>query len=96
VPKSILDAIKLGFWDFEPPDVESMLYSATDAMPGTQEKLNVLAARIREGLPLWHPCDRDDMDDPPTAMTGGTATALATPSVAPVRRRRTARIAAKA
>ena len=67
MPKSILEAIKLGFWDYEPPDMESMLYSATDAMPGTQEKLSVLAARIREGLPLWHPRDRDDMEDPPGA-----------------------------
>jgi hypothetical protein len=67
VPKSILEAIKLGFWDYEPPDVESMLYAATDAMPGTQEKLSVLAQRVREGLPLWHPRDRDEMDDPPGA-----------------------------
>ena len=30
-------------------------------MPGTQEKLLVMAERIRSGLPLWHPADRDDL-----------------------------------
>lgn len=64
MPKSILEAIKLGFWDYEPPVVESRLYPATDAMPGTEKKLVVLAERVRDGLPLWHPRDRDDMDDP--------------------------------
>lgn len=63
--RSILEAIKLGFWDYEPPDIDSSYFDATDAMPGTREKLDVLADRIREGLPLWHPYDRDDMDDPP-------------------------------
>jgi len=65
VPRSILEAIKDGVWDYEPPSMASMLYPATDAMPGTQEKLQVLAARIREGLPLWHPRDREDMEAPP-------------------------------
>jgi hypothetical protein len=32
-------------------------------MPGTDEKLEVLAARIRAGLPLWHRGDRTDYDD---------------------------------
>jgi len=65
VPKSILEAIRDGCWDYEPPDVASVHYAATDAMPGTREKLRVLASRIRAGLPLWHPRDRDDMEDPP-------------------------------
>lgn len=64
MPKSILEAIRLGFWDFEPPDVESRLFDATDAMPGTREKLFAMAERVRDGLPLWHPRDRDDMDEP--------------------------------
>jgi hypothetical protein len=33
-------------------------------MPGTAAKLHILAQRIREGLPLWHPLDRDDLEDP--------------------------------
>jgi len=65
VPKSILDAIQLGLWDFEPPEVEAARYPATDAMPGTKEKLAVLARRIRDGLPLWHPLDRDEVDEHP-------------------------------
>jgi len=64
VPKSVLDAIKMGFWDFEPPEVDCGQFDCTDAMPGTDEKLRVLAERVRNGLPLWHPEDREDVDQP--------------------------------
>jgi hypothetical protein len=60
---SVLDAVKLGQWDFEPRDVDSRNYSCTRAMPGTREKLTVMAERLRLGLPLWHPCDRRSWDD---------------------------------
>lgn len=63
MPKSVLEAIKMGHWDFEPPEIESCQFSWTDAMPGTREKLQVLAERIRNGLPLWHPRDRDEIDE---------------------------------
>ncbi len=65
MPRSVLEAIKLGFWDFEPPAVDGGEYEATDAMPGTKAKLDVMAERVRAGLPLWHPRDRDDMDEAP-------------------------------
>jgi len=66
VPKSVLEAIKLGQWDYEPPEVSLELYEATDAMPGTPAKLEIMAERVRAGLPLWHPLDRQDMEaDPP-------------------------------
>jgi hypothetical protein len=71
VPRSVLEAIKMGFWDFEPPDVASSQYDATDAMPGTKAKLDVLAERVHCGLPLWHPSDRDDMEAAPIAATRG-------------------------
>lgn len=61
--KSVLEAIKEGQWDFEPERVEERRYPATKAMPGTDEKLEVLAARIRAGLPLWHNGDRTEYDD---------------------------------
>ncbi len=61
--KSVLEAIRLGIWDYEPDDVEERRFPATRAMPGTDEKLEVLAARIRAGLPLWHHGDRMDYDD---------------------------------
>jgi hypothetical protein len=32
-------------------------------MPGSAEKLDVLAERLRMGLPLWHPRDRRCYDD---------------------------------
>ncbi|MCS7304413.1 MAG: hypothetical protein NZ602_04825 [Thermoguttaceae bacterium] len=66
MPKSVLEAIKLGQWDYEPPEVPMELFEATDAMPGTRAKLEVMAERLRAGLPLWHPLDRQDMEaDPP-------------------------------
>lgn len=65
MPKSVLEAIKMGIWDFEPREVQYDAFEAADAMPGTTEKLTVLAERARRGLPLWHVSDRDDMEAPP-------------------------------
>ena len=61
MPRSVLEAIKMGFWDFEPPEVDSSQFDCTEAMPGTKDKLQVLAERVRCGLPLWHPEDRDEV-----------------------------------
>jgi hypothetical protein len=58
VPSSVLDAIKMGIWDYEPEKLSSANYDATRALPGTDEKLLVLAERVKRGLPLWHPADR--------------------------------------
>jgi len=44
--------------DFAPLETEE--FSATEAPAGSSEKLDVLAARVREGLPLWHHDDRPD------------------------------------
>ena len=41
-------------------------FDATMAVPGSREKLDVLAARARDGLPLWHENDRADYDEPDT------------------------------
>jgi len=65
VPQSVLEAIKMGFWDYEPSEVGADQFDGTDAMPGTSEKLQTLAARVQRGLPLWHPSDRSDLEDPP-------------------------------
>ena len=64
---SVLEAIKRGQWDFEPAEVPDSEYDCTDAMPGTREKLEVLAQRLRTGVPLWHSKDRDDVEAPPAA-----------------------------
>jgi hypothetical protein len=64
VPNSVLEAIKQGIWDYEPKEVPKEKFQATGAMPGTQDKLSILAERVRMGLPLWHPLDRQDCDDP--------------------------------
>lgn len=63
MPQSVLEAIKLGDWDYEPVQASDREYHATRAMPGTNEKLEVMARRLREGLPLWHPEDRRTFDD---------------------------------
>jgi len=63
VPKSVLDAIREGDWHFEPEEVEAHRFDATSAVPGTREKLDVLAERARAGLPLWHDADRPDYEE---------------------------------
>lgn len=66
MPCSILEAIKLGIWDFDPEYQrvsEEIGYSPTQALPGTAEKLAVLSDRVRRGLPLWHPRDRITFDN---------------------------------
>ena len=68
MPKSVLEAIKMGIWDFEPSEVEYSKFNASDAMPGTREKLGMLAERAKKGLPLWHVHDRNDVEAPPPVM----------------------------
>ena len=63
VPNTVLEAIKLGLWDFEPKEVKSEEFEPCPSMPGTPAKLTVLAERVRRGLPLWHPNDRLDCED---------------------------------
>lgn len=63
MPTSVLEAIKVGVWDFEPQESVDEDFGATVALPGTDEKLAVLAERVRMGLPLWHPSDRLEYDD---------------------------------
>jgi hypothetical protein len=65
VSRSLLEAIKQGDFNFEPPanDKGAGEMPATVALPGTTEKLDVLAERMRLGLPLWHPSDRRSFDD---------------------------------
>ena len=58
VPNSVIEAIQLGIWDFEPEDCENEEYDSTHALPGSEEKLSILARRLSEGQPLWHPSDR--------------------------------------
>ena len=63
--RSLLEAIKQGDFNFEPPTANNGTgqMPATAALPGTTEKLDVLAERMRLGLPLWHPSDRRSFDD---------------------------------
>ena len=57
--QSILDAIKSGDWNYDPDENDAQDdFDSTAALPGSGKKLEVLADRIRSGLPLWHPEDR--------------------------------------
>lgn len=62
--KNVLDAIREGDWFFEPEDIDPKRYQATMAIPGTHEKLHILAERAEAGLPLWHESDRLDYEEP--------------------------------
>ena len=63
MPQSVLDAIRMGGGDFEPANQREKEFDSTHALPGTGEKLDVLAERLEQGLPLWHPKDRRTFDD---------------------------------
>jgi len=63
VLKSVLEAIKQGEWSYEPEKIDENHYDPTLAMPGTDEKLTIMAARVEAGLPLWHGHDRTEYDD---------------------------------
>ncbi|MDG2382414.1 MAG: hypothetical protein P8N76_12155 [Pirellulaceae bacterium] len=63
MPKSVLQAIQSGDWTFEPETMPERDFRATDALPGSDEKLEILARRIQDGLPLWHPSDRHTYED---------------------------------
>ena len=63
VSKSVLDAIREGDWFFETEEVGAAEFQATKAIPGTRQKLEILAARARAGLPLWHEKDRTDYEE---------------------------------
>jgi hypothetical protein len=63
VPNTVLEAIKMGLWDFEPREVDAEEFEACGDMPGTEGKLIALAERVRKGLPLWHPEDCSDCEE---------------------------------
>ena len=60
---SLLEAIKQGNWNYEPAGETPAEIPATAAMPGSKEKLDILAERLQLGLPLWHPADRRTYND---------------------------------
>lgn len=61
--ESVLDAIRDGDWTFEPETVEEEAYDDTEALPGSREKIDIMAERVRQGLPIWHSADRVDYED---------------------------------
>ena len=65
--KSVLEAIQMGFWDFEPVETPESQFESTDAMPGTDEKVRTLALRVRGVAAAGTSADRSDMESPPRA-----------------------------
>jgi hypothetical protein len=58
--KNVFEAIlKYGHDEDFAPRVDAE-FMATQAPAGSREKLDVLAERVRRGMPLWHPEDRSD------------------------------------
>lgn len=62
-PSTVLDAIDQKLWNFEPSEVAADEFEACRSLPGTADKLSILAERVQRGLPLWHPADCRDCDD---------------------------------
>lgn len=60
--QSIVDAIRSGDWSFEPDPVDEDTFKSTRALPGTGEKVDEIARRVSQGLPLWHSDDRRTWD----------------------------------
>ncbi len=61
--RSLLEAIKQGDWEYEPAGQDAKDLPPTVAMPGSKEKLAILAERLRHGLPLWSESDRRTYND---------------------------------
>ncbi len=66
VGKSVIDAMRDPGESYAAEKLEVGGFCATDAEPGSREKLAILAHRIQLGLPLWHPNDRHVEDGPMT------------------------------
>ena len=60
IMKNVFDAILETGHDEDFVPIVTEDFRPTDAPAGSPAKLEVLAERIRKGLPLWHPEDRVD------------------------------------
>lgn len=58
--RNVFDAILQFGHDEDFVPHENHDYIPTEAPAGSQEKLEILARRVQDGVPLWHPDDRAD------------------------------------
>lgn len=58
--RNVFDAIMENGHDEDFAPVETEDFVPTDAPAGSRAKIEILAERVRKGLPLWHPMDRND------------------------------------
>ena len=49
---SILEAVKMGLWEFLPHTVDFSELEAPDSIPGSREKLDVLAEHLLRDVPV--------------------------------------------
>ena len=61
---SILEAVKMRLWDFQPLRIDYSEIEASDNMPGTREKLDILAEHLRRDAVIWDSDDRRGDDCP--------------------------------
>ena len=55
--RNVFEAIRQVGHDEDFAPRETLEFSPTDAPVGSREKIDVLAERVEQGLPLWHPKD---------------------------------------
>jgi hypothetical protein len=48
----------------DPTVIDADEFVPTEAPPGSREKVEVLAERVKRGFPLWHPDDREGYEPP--------------------------------
>ncbi len=58
--RNVFEAISMFGHDEDFAPLETDEFLATEAPAGSPEKLDIMAERIRRGLPLWHDEDRPD------------------------------------
>ena len=61
--RTVFEAIELCGHDEDWQPVDTTDFEPTSAPGGSDEKVRVLAERVRRGLPLHHPLDRGDYDE---------------------------------
>ncbi|REJ70454.1 MAG: hypothetical protein DWQ31_01010 [Planctomycetota bacterium] len=58
--RNVFEAISMFGHDEDFAPLETDEFTSTEAPAGSPEKIDILAERIEQGLPLWHDEDRPD------------------------------------
>ena len=63
MPANVFEAIRESGHDEDFLPVVTEEFIPTDVPAGSKTKVQVLADRVRKGMPLWHPKDKSDFAD---------------------------------